>query len=245
MRSGSLRRHLRLPFLPDASSAEHGDCVFSKPQQLISCLVDNSGSMWGTPIEQVNSGLRDCARDCSQYPVPPGTVQFQLVTFGGDVKVCPFVPVAQFVPPTLAADGLTPMAEAILAAMSGTQRYVEFLRNTAEVEVVKPLYFLLSDGRPSSPPSLLQEAAAAIAQQERNRQAAFYAFGVDQDSADALQPLFQREVQLISKADFGAFFRALSVSVRRVSCQCVSEDVDLLPVIKTTLRIPYAGNNDA
>lgn len=228
---------------------EYRDCSepvnSGAPQQLVTLLADVSGSMDGTPIEQVNKGALDFARDLSGDPLTRATVQIQLVTFGGTVECYRFVPVTRFSPPKLVAGGGTPEAEALLEAIASTDRHSQFLRAAADVDILKAHYFLCSDGCSSSPGTVLREAATAIRQRERTRQGAFYAFGVDQAAVDALQPLFVRPVHLLGDNNFANFFRILSVSVRRVSATSVCEDLDLTPVINTLLRIPFERDDDA
>jgi uncharacterized protein YegL len=167
------------------------------------------------------------------------TVRVQLVTFGQTVEVRPFAPIARFAVPILLASGFTPMAEAILKAIQETERQVEFLDRAAELDVLKPHYFLFSDGAPTSPPELLREAAAAVHQRERLGLGAFYAFGVDQAAVMALQSLFPRRVHILGERNFADFFHVVSVSVRRVSSTSVGEEIDLSPIIGNLLRLPH------
>jgi uncharacterized protein YegL len=227
----------------EAKLKQYGEINFRTPQRLVSLLIDISSSMLFTPIKQINRGVADFVKDCCQDALTRDSLQVQLVTFGGPVKVYPFVPVTRFTPPTFSADGDTPLAEAILSAIAETQRYQQFLQEI-QVETLKTHYFLFSDGQPNSS-NLLEEAAACIHRYEHTRQGAFYGFGVDQAAVDALQPFFVRQVHLLSGQNFADFFRVISVSVRRVSSSCVSEDIDLTPLIKENLRILHEGNSDA
>jgi uncharacterized protein YegL len=220
------------------------DFSWRTPQRLVSILIDISDSMQGTPIQQVNRGAADFAVDCCRDVLTRDSLQVQLVTFGDHVTCYPFVPIARLTPPTFHAAGLTPMAEAILAAITETERYQEVLQQMQVEPLKPPHYFLFSDGQPN-PSSLLAEAAACIRRQERNREGAFYGFGVDQAAVAALQPYFVREVQLLSGQHFAEFFRIISASVRYVSSRCVCEDIDLTPLIKESLRLGHEDGNHA
>lgn len=235
----------RLPGPRRNALARHDLLIPCAPQQLVSLLIDKSLSMSGPPIEQVNRGVADFTGDLADDPLTRETLQVQLVTFGGKVTVRPFVPISRFTPPLIEADGLTPMAEAILKAIQATERHTEFLGRAAEVDVLKPHYFVFSDGAPTSPSELLKEAAAEVRRSEQTGRGAFYGFGVNQAAVKALQPLFARRVHLLGEQNFAEFFRILSVSVRRVSSTCVSEDCDLTPVIDNLLRIADSRNDDA
>ena len=196
----------RLPGLRSDRLAQDDLLNSSAPQRLVNVLIDKSSSMSGAPIDQVNRGLAAFAAELSQDPVTRDTVQVQLVTFGQTVEVFPFVPISRFVAPTLRSDGFTPMAEAILKAIKETERHSEFLGRAAEVDVLKPHYFLFSDGRPTSASELLKKAAAAIRRRERSGLGAFYLFGVDQAAVKALQSLFRCRVFLLGEHNFGKFF---------------------------------------
>lgn len=147
--------------------------------------------------------------------------------------------------PTLTAAGDTPLAEAILAAVAETERHAELLRRAAEVEILTPHYFLFSDGKPTSRPELLAQAAAMIRACESARRGAFYGFGTDDAAIHDLQPLFVRQVEPLGDANFADLFHVISVSVRMVSSRSASEDLDLTSLIRMQLRIPYGGSDDA
>ncbi|GEM_PF-3394198 len=216
----------------------------SFPQCLANLLIDISGSMLGQSIDQVNRGAAEFVEQLSHDPVTRDTLQVQLVTFGDTVKVRPFVPITRLTPPTFVASGFTPLAEAILKAIKRTEKHSEFLGTAAEVDVLKPHYFLFSDGIPTSEPRLCRKAAAAIKRREDAKQAAFYGFGVNDAAVKALQPLFRRQVFLLGDQDFVQFFRIVSASVLRVSSSSVSDDVDLSPLIHNMLQLPQPKRPD-
>jgi len=215
------------------------------PQQLLTIVADTSGSMHGAPINEVNRHAAELAHECSQDPLTRESLQVQLVAFGAAIRVHPFVPITQFAPPPLTASGGTPLAEALLVAVAETARHIEFVRKVTEGEILKPHYFLFTDGQATSPPDVIAQAAACVRGMEKKRQGAFYAFATDTAALDAIQPLFPRKAHVLPTGNFGAFFRIISVSVCRVSVSCVSEDLDLTRLIESQLRLPYQGNNDA
>ena len=160
----------------------------------------------------------------------------QLATFGGSIGIIPFVPISKFQPPHLTTCGGTPTAEAILSAIKETERHKSYLDDT-EARVRIPNYFLLSDGGATSPPDVMAAAAAKIRQCEEAETGAFYAFATDEHAVRLLQPLFPRKVHLLANSKFAAFFRIISLSVRRVSQTTASQRLDLTPIIDVEFRL--------
>ncbi len=214
------------------------------PQELVNVICDTSGSMHGDAIESVRRGAARFRAQCSANPVLRERLQVQFTTFGGEVRIIPSTPIAMFQPPFLRAYGLTPLAEAVLAAIQATDQQIAILRNVAELETYTPLYFLSSDGAPTSSAECLQLAADTIREYERTERGYFYGFGVDDTAVAALQPLFVREVKCLDGVDFLNFFEIVSASVSYVSCRSVGEVRDLMPIIRGFLEAPHDDRND-
>jgi uncharacterized protein YegL len=198
----------------------------SAPQMLGTILPDCSSSMSGKPIARVNRGVKRMLGQCSSNPILAEQLRVQLVGFGGGIHKQPFAPVWQFRPNPFTAAGGTPMAEAIIEAIRSTDLAVDFLRNAAELTVRTPYYFLFSDGEPTSPPALLEQAASMIRIAEEERRGKFYAFGVNNVACELLQPLFLRRVRRVPKS-FLHLFDLFSQSFDRVSMSNTDEDADL------------------
>lgn len=211
------------------------------PQQLVSVIVDISGSMSGDPLTDVKNGATQFVSQCSRDHALRERLQVQFVTFGGEVRCMPFASIASLEPPLLRAGGNTPLAEAIVAAIGATDEQTTILRRVAELDIYKPLYFLFSDGAPTSSPEAMRQAAQRIRQYEQAKRGEFYGFGIDSNAVNALQPLFVRQVESLAGASFTKFFSIISASVCHVSCLSVGEEPDLRRVIHGFLR----GPNDA
>ena len=84
-------------------------------------LLDTSGSMQGAAISALNEGLRVFKNDLSKDPVASRRVEVAVVTFDSAVNVMQdFVTADQFQPPTLTAQGVTYMGEAIQKALTSS-----------------------------------------------------------------------------------------------------------------------------
>src|ERR1051326_8776445 len=78
-------------------------------------LLDTSKSMTGQPITALNQGLQVFRDELLKDTLARQRVEIAIVTFGGVVQVIQnFVTVDNFPPPTLQAQGQTPMGTAIL-----------------------------------------------------------------------------------------------------------------------------------
>jgi uncharacterized protein YegL len=147
--------------------------------------------MFGYNIDMVNRGLSEWATQLARNPYYRTSVEIALVTFGKDGVVVwrgrsplpyrdanPFLLAAEFVPPTLEADGLTPMGEALRVAMDLIGARKDKLRREG-AQFHRPLLWLVSDGEPNDDwEPLVQELADA---QQRKRLLLF-AVGVGPDN---------------------------------------------------------------
>ena len=90
------------------------------PDQRTPCvlLLDTSSSMAGDPIAELNQGLRVFQQALMDDSLARRRVEVAILTFGGQVNlVQDFVTAERFTPPTLHAEGGTPMGEAIERAL--------------------------------------------------------------------------------------------------------------------------------
>jgi uncharacterized protein YegL len=93
-----------------------GDSTFvDNPEPRCACLLllDNSGSMRGNPISELNEGLKVFREELGSDPLASKRVEVGIVTFGPVKVESDFVGAQQFVAPTLSVSGDTPMGAAI------------------------------------------------------------------------------------------------------------------------------------
>src|SRR5688572_19935780 len=76
-------------------------------------LLDNSGSMAGAPISELNAGLQVFRDELSADSLAAKRVEVSLVTFGPVKIETDFTSIQNFYPPTLGVAGDTPMGSAI------------------------------------------------------------------------------------------------------------------------------------
>ena len=90
------------------------------PAQRCACvlLLDVSASMSGRPLDELNAGLATFRDDLSADTLAMKSVEIGVVTFGPAKVEVPFTSALTFDPPTLHAQGDTPMGAAITQALN-------------------------------------------------------------------------------------------------------------------------------
>ncbi|MFB1488936.1 MAG: VWA domain-containing protein [Thiocapsa sp. C3-sup] len=86
------------------------------PEPRCACLLvlDVSGSMEGERIDALNEGLQVFQDALRQDELAAKRVEVGILSFGDSVRIVQdFVTADEFVAPTLVADGVTPMGEAV------------------------------------------------------------------------------------------------------------------------------------
>jgi uncharacterized protein YegL len=178
-------------------------------------LADVSGSMQGTPIESVKSGIRQLHRDLMGDPQAIESAYLSVITFANSAaQLVPLTEVAAFNPPDLSASGNTNFGDALRMLTECFDR--ELVRTTAEQKGDwKPLVFILSDGAPTD------TSWPMYAQQLRERRPAniiAVACG-DQADVNALKQVTEVVLQMqdVTPDAFRAFFSFVSASVKTTS----------------------------
>lgn len=178
-------------------------------------LADVSGSMQGTPIESVKSGIRQLHRDLLGDPQAIESAYLSIITFGNNAtQMVPLTEVAMFNPPELSASGTTNFGDGLRMLLESFDR--ELVRTTADQKGDwRPLVFILSDGAPTD------VEWPTYAQQLRERRPAniiAVACG-DQADVNVLKQVTENVIlmQEMTPDAFKAFFAFVSASVKQTS----------------------------
>jgi uncharacterized protein YegL len=191
-------------------------------------LLDTSGSMIGAAMDALNQGVNLFKENIQADTKASLSVEVALITFGPVKLVQDFVTIDQFTPPTLVADGVTPMGEAIEYALDLlTTRKAVYQENG--IQYYRPWIFMITDGAPTDP---WQDAAARIHQGEADRKFCFFSVAVEGADLKTLAQIapIDRPPVLLNGLDFQSLFVWLSKSMKRVSSGKVGEAVELPPV---------------
>lgn len=195
-------------------------------------VLDISASMDGPAIAELNDGLAAFQAEVAADPLACLRLDLAIVTCGGGIGVAKqFSPIDAFAPPRLEAAGDTPLGGALLTALDMLEARKRLYRE-AGVPYHRPWLFLISDGAPTDG-ALWREAAAAIQDGETGKKLAFFAIGVggaDFDLLAKIAPPTKPPLKL-KGVRFGALFRWLSSSMRRLSTARIDPDrLELPPV---------------
>lgn len=194
-----------------------------EPRCPVLLLLDNSGSMQGQKIEQLNAGLIHFKDDLASDPLAAARCEIAIVSFGPVREVMPFTSAQQFAPPHLKAEGATPLGEAVLHGLKMLKRRKEEIRQGG-VGLYRPWVFLITDGAPTDS---WANAAAEIQQGEQNKAFAFFSVGVEGADFGMLRQLSTREPLKLDGLKFRELFQWLSASLKSVSQSTPGDKVSL------------------
>jgi uncharacterized protein YegL len=186
------------------------------PEPRLPCvlLLDVSSSMAGKPIAELNEGLQLYRNELRADELSAKRVEVAIVTFGDEVRtVADFTTAENFQPPTLKADGNTPMGAAINMALAMIlQRKVAYRANG--IPYFRPWIFLITDGAPTDE---WRFAAKKVKEGEEHRAFAFFAVGVTGADLALLAQIASRQPLQLQGLRFRDLFQWLSNSQRSLS----------------------------
>jgi Uncharacterized protein encoded in toxicity protection region of plasmid R478, contains von Willebrand factor (vWF) domain len=118
-------------------------------------LLDTSGSMAGAPIQALRLGVEQFKKEVAEDPFAKESVYMGVITFGGEalyvtkglVSFEDFV--EDFPTNSLAADGQTPLGQALWLLIESLDKDVKSSVKGGEKGDWKPLVFILTDGEPT------------------------------------------------------------------------------------------------
>jgi uncharacterized protein YegL len=198
----------------------------SNPEPRCPCvlLLDVSGSMGGAPLNELNAGLAVFKDELAADALAMKRVEVAMVTFGPTKIEMPFTSASTFYPPTLSAQGDTPMGSAIMQALDLVkERKSEYRANG--ISYYRPWVFLITDGGPTD---AWKAAADAVREGEASKQFAFFAIGVKGANMDVLKQISSaREPLSLEGLKFRELFSWLSNSLRSVSRSTPGTEVPL------------------
>lgn len=191
-------------------------------------LLDTSSSMSGEPIDELNRGVSIFKEEVLKDTKASLSVEVAIATFGPVQLVQDFVTIPEFTPPTLEANGLTPMGAAIEFGLDAIESRKEIYKANG-IQYYRPWIFLITDGAPTD---AWENAARRVREGEAEGKFCFFTVAVEGADMDTLKEIntVERPPILLNGLDFKSLFVWLSTSMKRVSSAKVGEMLALPPV---------------
>ena len=177
-------------------------------------LLDNSMSMRGRPIEQLNEGLTLFRDELSADNLASKRVEISVVSFGPVEIQQDFTSVQTLSHlPHLSVAGDTPMGEAIESGLNLLRARKDIYRANG-ISYYRPWVFMITDGGPTDS---WQNAARLVREGEQSKAFSFYAVGVDNANMDVLRQISVKEPLKLKGLQFRELFAWLSASMTSIS----------------------------
>lgn len=196
-------------------------------------ILDTSGSMSQESvgsdgkskenIERLNEGLEFFRDEVLEKEHASARVDVGLVEFGGGAKVKKdFTHIKNWTPPTLSANGKTPMGDAIEMAIDMTEDVKSFYAEEG-IPYNRPIFWLLTDGKPTGMnegDSKWDQVQEQLRRGTADNHFELFAMGVgeaDMDTLNALVEPTNRPALKIKEGMFAEYFAFLSNSLEDAS----------------------------
>jgi len=191
--------------------------LISNPEPRCPCLLllDTSTSMRGSPIAELNQGLVTFKDELMADRMATQRVEVGVLTFGPVMVQSDFQTPDQWNPPSLVANGDTPIGGAVEEGLRMLEARKQLYRSSG-ISYYRPWIFLITDGGPTDS---WQNAAALVraGDNDQRKSFSFFAVGVEGANMDILARISHREPLRLQGLRFRDLFAWLSSSLGGVA----------------------------
>lgn len=201
----------------------------NEPTLYVLLLLDKSGSMHGTPIQNLSQAVNSFREELCQDPKAADIVETCIMTFNDQVQlVQDWCPVTEMAPVDLTAGGNTNISAAVEAALAKIHQAT--YAHESEIGPVRmPYLILLTDGAGGD----VSKVAAKVQQRQNDRKLQMWCLGIKSPAYDeqTLTTLTGGprvfELPDDGRFDFTPFFDLTALLIKTASVSVPGEDVVL------------------
>lgn len=196
-------------------------------------LVDVSESMVGTPIEQVQQGMRTIIQNLRVDPYALETVFVSIIAFAGKAKVLsPLTELYKFYPPTFPIGGGTSLGAGLEALMNDLDTSIQ--KTTMEQKGDwKPIIFLFTDGNPTDN----YQAAFRRWNERYRKHCSLVAVSIGDNVNVLTLAQITDDILLLKDTDpesFSKFFKWVTASIKTTSMSVSEQSSDEIKLAPTS-----------
>lgn len=191
-------------------------------------VLDVSGSMGGSPIQELNNGLQDFYNEISNDPTTSQRLEVALVTFSHVVSTIQSPALVEnFTMPKLIASGSTATVTAVRDAIDLVAARKAWYKTTNQT-YYRPWIILMTDGEPDSDQDV-DGLARQIKQDTANKKYEFLPIGVGESANMGILSKIQGNIppMKLKGTKFSSFFKWLSASMGTVVNASEGQQVNL------------------
>jgi uncharacterized protein YegL len=212
------------------------DAIPYAQEQHLACvlLIDASGSMSGQKISEVNDALQSFKKYVLEDEIARKRCDIALVTFCGENEVeiiHEFSTIEKFNPPTLEAQGKTPLGYAILIAAKMIEERKKYYKQQG-ISYLRPWIFLITDGDPTDMQEgdqMWNDVINNTHDAEKNKKYILYNVGTQSADFRILAKIAQPKTPpvMLKEAKWHEMFQWLSRSMSATSKSTGDEQIKL------------------
>ncbi|PSJ32144.1 von Willebrand factor type A domain-containing protein [Peptostreptococcus russellii] len=207
------------------------DLVNNPTARVPVCLcLDTSGSMGGMPIDELNEGVRLFYEAIREDETALYSAEVSIVTFGGAAQCIVDFASLKVQPnaPTLTANGMTPMGEAVNMGLDLLEQRKDEYKDRG-VDYYQPWLVLMTDGAPNGDSAELSRAINRTVDLVNQKKLTVFPIGIGSDADMGVLAQFspKRPPLKLQGLKFREFFAWLSKSVSKTSQSTPGESVKL------------------